>query len=420
MRWRSDRQHGRVKQSARFLAAAWFGLCPYDFMAAQEQLVPTPDLNLSPDVPAKAIGTFSISELESELARRRRDELDRLRLSETKLSETSDDEVRRDLNASILDNARQMEPDAEKVGILSRAARLFSRHNDIEDARAAAKEIAPTPLDPAAFERAKALVVIAEAERMNGQAKSAWWSLHEAQEIALRLRDQEQALAVFRQIGDVETKLSGGQPSCRSCQNDALIEATIKNGLPNPGFEEVEILRAGGGPLREPQVIRHVYFPTGARKFQGPMLRGGQTIVRIVHPCTHCPCDCHVVLPRGAPIIEYTSSQIHYVYPDVKICLQFRRNGECTVQANQFDASLRKWSRSLMPDLDESGFWFFGGENNALKNTATLLSGPVLNVGSRLPITSGLIRPEEKRIRNTLRQPRGLCYDELFKRSSVR
>ena len=150
------------------------------------------------------------------------------------------------------------------------------------------------------------------------------------------------------------------------------------------------------------------------------MLRGGPTIVHVVHPRTNYPCDTHIVLPRGAPIIEYSNDEIDYLYPDVEINLHFHRSGKCTVRASQIDTTLQKCVQHLTPKLDESGFWFFGGETNALKNAVSLVSGPVLNVGSRLPITSGLIRPEEKRIRNTLKQPSRLGFEQYLKRENVR
>lgn len=227
-------------------------------------------------------------------------------------------------------------------------------------------------------------------------------------------------LTVFRQIGEVETKLAGTGHSRLDPTSDEVIHATLDFGIPKPGYEEVEILRSGGGPLREPQVIRHVYFFTGDRKFQGPLLRGGPTIVRVTHPRTGCVCDVCMNLPRGAPTIEYSNAEIDYVYPDVEINLHFHRSGKWSVRYCQFDAKLHRWVRRLIPEQDESGFWFFGGETNLVKNVASVAAGPVLSVGSRLPLTSGLIRPEEKRIRSTLVAPKQPGHWDLLRRDSTR
>ena len=340
-------------------------------------------------------------------------EIEDLKALEDKLQPVTDDELRHDQNRAVLKKARPLAPGENKTGLLRRATQIFSAHKDFEDAHSAAAE-----LNPDDYERAKSLVLIADAERMVGQVRQAWWSLHEAQQIALKLSDSEQALTVFRQIGEVEKNLDGGAELNPSA--DDLVNATINHGLPNPGYEEVEILRQGGGPLREPQVLRHTYYYNGDRKFQGPMLRGGPTIVRVTHPRNGCVCDVCLNLPRGTPTIKYTNDDIIYCYPDVEVVLHFYNSGKYGVRFCQFDAKLHRWVKHLTPHTPESGSWFFGGETNAIKNAAQLAAGPVLNVGSRLPITSGLIRPEAKRIPNTLTNPKKISMFDIFHRSAVK
>lgn len=341
-------------------------------------------------------------------------EIEKLKALEAQLGPVTDDELRHDHNLSVLKQAKPLPPGENKTGVLRRAAQVFSSHKDFEDAHSAAAELKPDN-----YERAKSLVLIADAERMTGQSRQAWWSLHEAQQLALKLNDPEQALTVFRQIGEVERNLDGGQHELNPSA-DELVNATINHGLPNPGYEEVEILRQGGGPLREPQVIRHTYYYNGDRKIQGPMLRGGPTIVRVTHPRTGAVCDICLNLPRGAPTIKYTDDDIQYCYPDVEVILHFYRSGKYCVRFCQFDAKLHRWIRHLTPQRDESGYWFFGGESNTVKNAVHLAAGPVLNVGSRLPITSGLIRPEEKRIPNTLTNPKKFSPLDIFRRDAAK
>jgi hypothetical protein len=142
--------------------------------------------------------------------------------------------------------------------------------------------------------------------------------------------------------------------------------------------------------------------------------------VRVTHPRTGTVCDICLNLPRGAPTIKYTNDDIEYCYPDVEVILHFYRSGKYCVRFCQFDAKLHRWIRHLTPQTDESGFWFFGGESNTVKNAVQLAAGPVLSVGSRLPITSGLIRPEEKRIPNTLATPKKFSPLDIFRRDAAK
>ncbi len=95
-------------------------------------------------------------------------EMKRLKKLEADLDPPTADEERRERNQVVLDAANELPPGAAKTSLLRRATRVFVKHDDIEDARAAARSF-----DPNAFERAKSLVVIADAERLTGQANSA-------------------------------------------------------------------------------------------------------------------------------------------------------------------------------------------------------------------------------------------------------
>ena len=59
-----------------------------------------------------------------------------------------------------------------------------------------------------------------------------------------------------------------------------------------------------------------VYYYNGRRKFQGPMLRGGPTIVRVTHPYTNSPVKVSFALPSGSPQVKVGGA--------LRRCVEFR------------------------------------------------------------------------------------------------
>lgn len=93
-------------------------------------------------------------------------------------------------------------------------------------------------------------------------------------------------------------------------------------GIPGPNGLEVEV----------PQVaIVHHFYYTGDRRFQGPLLRGGPTIVVAVHPQTGERCYVEVQMLPGAPCICYRCDEIEYDFGRQAIIVQFKRKGATQV-----------------------------------------------------------------------------------------
>lgn len=72
-----------------------------------------------------------------------------------------------------------------------------------------------------------------------------------------------------------------------------------------------------------PIVHVHRYYYSGNKEYQGPLIDGGPTIVVANHPKTGERLYIDVMLPAGAPIIEYDASTITYAFPDRRVVLHF-------------------------------------------------------------------------------------------------
>lgn len=315
------------------------------------------------------------------------------------------DQLRKDeLAQELIRDAGALPPGEAKTSLLKRLARIFASDSaGTTNARKAALTIDPA----AAAEQARTLVLLAKAELASGQGQQAWWTLHEAQQIALKLQDETEIVAVFREIGLVEQSLTkAANPDFNYAPKAGEVVATVlENGLPPKGYQELDIVREGGGPLREPTVIQHTYYYNGDRVFQGPKFKGGPTIVQVTHPKSGCQVCVRVNMPTGAPLIEYDDSFIRYYFPDVHVELRFRRSGCCEVDyhhcCNPYDRLRNKIeSKELRkPEKSEPG-----GAANAIGSLLSVGAGGPLSLASRLPGTSDLLQSKESRIPNTLRQ----------------
>lgn len=314
------------------------------------------------------------------------------------------DQVRKEEQAKqLIRDAGVLPPGEAKTSLLKRLARIFAGDNATTSARKAALSIDPT----AAAEQARTLVLLARAELASGQGQQAWWTLHEAQQIALKLQDEREIVAVFREIGLVEQALTAaaGPAPNYSPTAEEVVTTVLDNGLPPKGYQELDIVREGGGPLREPTVIRHTYYYNGDRVFQGPNFKGGPTIVQVTHPKSGCEVCVRVNMPTGAPLIEYDDSFIRYYFPDVHVELRFRNSGCCEVDyhhhCNPYDKLRHQIEAKEVRKPEKSGP---GGTSNAIGNLLNIGAGGPLSLASRLPGTSDLLQSKESRIPNTLRQ----------------
>lgn len=217
---------------------------------------------------------------------------------------------------------------------------------------------------------------------------------------------------MFREIGAVEHDLTrDAAKQGRSTfgtldpKSGKVIGTVLDYGLPPQGYHEIEVLRTGGGPLREPTIVRHQYFYNGDRYFQGPNLRGGQTIIQAVHPVTQCLSQCRVTVPAGAPIITYTEHQIRYLYPKVAVVLDFKKDGDVELNYRQARNPYTRLKKKLLggsgiglPTLPTSG------TASSLGKALKIGVGNPLELTTRLPVISDLLNSDD-RIPGTLTQP---------------
>ncbi|QDU08673.1 hypothetical protein [Gimesia aquarii] len=80
-----------------------------------------------------------------------------------------------------------------------------------------------------------------------------------------------------------------------------------------------------------PTVLVHRYYYTGNRKFQGPYLPGGPSIIVANHPKTKCRVYVDVQLLPGAPEVHYWASMIEYRYGKSRILISFAHDGGAKV-----------------------------------------------------------------------------------------
>ncbi len=314
------------------------------------------------------------------------------------------DEVAKDTAADLAESP----PSEEKTSLIKRVAGILTGDKNFSDARGVALS------DDSAnqTEKARTLVLIAKAERASGQPAQAWFTLHEAQQIALSISDPESVVGVFREIGAVEHDLTrDAAKQGRSTfgtldpKSGKVIGTVLDYGLPPQGYHEIEVLRTGGGPLREPTIVRHQYFYNGDRYFQGPNLRGGQTIIQAVHPVTQCLTQCRVTVPAGAPIVTYTEHQIRYLYPKVAVVLDFEEDGDVELNYRQARNPYTRLKKKLvggsstgLPALPTSG------TASSLGKALQIGVGNPLELSTRLPVISDLLN-RDTRTPGALTQP---------------
>ncbi len=94
-----------------------------------------------------------------------------------------------------------------------------------------------------------------------------------------------------------------------------------QQGLPSPQFNKTR-----GDRLVvdiPPAVHVHRYYYSGDKEIQGPVIRGGPTVVVASHPKTGERMYIDVTLPAGAPTIVYNKHGITYVYPNHRVNVDF-------------------------------------------------------------------------------------------------
>lgn len=326
------------------------------------------------------------------------------RLSESK---TPEDEF---LNkSSLLSRARSLLPGKSRTTELQRLSQAHKDDRDFVNARDAALEIDKTDQR----EKVRTLVSLAKAEAAADNLDSAWWTLHEAQQTALKMKNSQDVIGVMRELGETEQLLrakSGALKADGKRLNPApneVIQKVMAHGTPPAGYREIEILAEGGGALRQPMEIYHPYFYNGDRYFQGPMLRGGPTNVHVMHPRCGCAATVTVNMPTGAPIVQYSPHMIEYFFPEVVLELDFDRSGKVKVDyrqtCNQYSMLRHKLeNRSSFGSRSSGGL---GDTGEAISNLGNVAVGGKLDVLTRLPVLSSVLGRPDNRISNTLKSP---------------
>lgn len=317
------------------------------------------------------------------------------------------EDVRRE-RESLLTRTRSLIASPAKTEILQRLSRTSRMEQDFTTARDAALAID----EPALRDRVRSLILLAEAEAASGDVQTARLTLKEAQEHALQIRQPETLIGVLREISKADREMLHGKGSKQTDRQplkaEQLANCVLSHGLPPEGYREIEILREGGGPEREPMLISHTYFYNGDRWYQGPFLKGGPTIVCVTHPKTGCSTATAINMPRGAPIIEYSERKIEYYFPDVMVELEFELDGDTEVDyrtlGNRYHSLRRKIEKRAVADRRalESG----DGTTDIAGGLLGIGLGAPLNVGTRLPVLSDLLNRSGTRTPATLTNPR--------------
>jgi hypothetical protein len=179
-----------------------------------------------------------------------------------------------------------------------------------------------------------------------------------------------------------------------------------------------------------PVVLVHRYYYTGDRKFQGPMLPGGPSIVVATHPKTGERLYIPVQMLPGAPEVTYTRKTITYDYGTQAITICFRLFGKTSVsiregvpltkRVHEASAKVRDGTKGLIQrtDLPEFAHAIVGGTKNAAvaaidgaNDLARVVINPAIQVIRVTPLANVFgNNPEQRATRER---------DKLVKRSAA-
>ncbi len=116
----------------------------------------------------------------------------------------------------------------------------------------------------------------------------------------------------------------------------STVPATLEIEVLDPGVDPVgnpavRVERYDDGTAEidiPPTILVHRYYYSGDRKFQGPMLPGGPSILVFNHPQTGERCYVLAQMMPGAPRVTYTKNGIEYDYGNTAISVVFGWGGK--------------------------------------------------------------------------------------------
>lgn len=130
--------------------------------------------------------------------------------------------------------------------------------------------------------------------------------------------------------------VQAGEPRPALVPPGLEIEILDPNADPD-GNPAVELVDVDGRTIVDipPVVLVHRYYYTGERSFQGPLLRGGPTIIVVNHPKNGERLYVQTSMPPGAPRVIYKRSSIEYDFGTQGVLLWFDLCGKAKVTYRQ-------------------------------------------------------------------------------------
>lgn len=108
----------------------------------------------------------------------------------------------------------------------------------------------------------------------------------------------------------------------------------IEPDLHEQGWPAVTLRNTPDGGLQveiPPAIHVHRFYYSGDREYQGPVIKGGPTLIVAGHPRSGEQLYTRVTLPPGMPVIAYSQSAITYQYQKSRVRIRFPHNEDVAV-----------------------------------------------------------------------------------------